>query len=195
MTKTVLINKNGVGVEKQFRDIKHETIYKKCGFSNDTNFSLIHSFKCKDNYVHVFGKDKGKAGDVNKFEYPPPMDNTLYYGNMLLLATEEKELNCDKIINYNIGDWRRDYDYLMGGFEDLEDSNGDDDESDELDEYDDEQKTKNGYLKDDFVVDDEDDDDENSLYMVSELEEESYEDEGDDENVNDENSSDEEDDE
>lgn len=180
MTKTVLITKNGECQEKNFRDIKEETLYKKCGFSNDKNFSLVQSYKCKDNYVHIFGKNKGKALDVNKFEYPPPIDNNLYYGCMIIIASKEKEINYETILNYSEREWLRDYEYLMGGFEDLDCSNSDDDESDELDEYDDEEKTKNGYLKDGFVVDGDSDYEED--YIDSELEEESYEDSDEDEN-------------
>jgi len=51
--------------------------------------------------------------------------------------------------------WNNYYEYLFGGFEDLATSAIDDEnEEDELANIPDEMKTKDGYLKDGFVVDD-----------------------------------------
>ena len=59
-------------------------------------------------------------------------------------------------------EWEKYYEHLFGGFEDLtQNALEDENEEDELENVPDEMKTKDGYLKDGFVVDD-DDDDENS---------------------------------
>ena len=58
-------------------------------------------------------------------------------------------------------EWNIIYNELMGGFENIEDT--DDEEEEYSDDYPDEMLTEHGYLKDDFVVDD------------NELEPESYE--------------------
>lgn len=181
---SVLIDKHGKCNTKQFRDVNEENLYKKCGFSTNDHFGLIQTFKCKNNYVHLFGKTQGRANTVNKFELPPPIDITLYYGSILILATEKKVLNIKNVINYTKEQWRVDYEFLMGGFEDIENSE-DESESDELDEYSDSEKTKNGYLKDGFVIDEEStsndgvDSSSETEYEDSELEEEEYEDESD----------------
>jgi hypothetical protein len=183
---SVLIDKHGKCTTKQLRDVNEENLYKKCGFSTNDNFGLIQTFKCKDNYVHLFGKTHGRANTVNKFELPPPVDTTLYYGSILILATEKKVLNIADVLNYTKEKWRIDYEFLMGGFEDIENTDNES-ESDEMDEYSDSEKTKNGYLKDGFVVDEEstsnggDDSGSESEYEDSELEEEYYDEEDDNE--------------
>ena len=88
----------------------------------------------------------------------------------------------DEYVDLNKEEWNKIYEKLFGGFEDL---NSDSEESDdELENIPLELKTKDGYLKDGFVVDDPDDsveeyDDEkyNDLIiddMESELSEEEY---------------------
>lgn len=183
---SVLIDKHGKCSTKQFRDINENNLYKRCGFSNNEHFGVIHTFKCKDNYIHLYGKTNGRSNTVNKFELPPPVDNTLYYGSILILATKKKVLNWgnNELMSYTKEKWRVDYEFLMGGFEDVENTDGET-ESDEMDEYSESEKTKNGYLKDGFVVDEEDlsnpseDSYDEGEYEDSELDEEDYESESD----------------
>ena len=64
------------------------------------------------------------------------------------------------LVNYNekfndvtIEEWERAYEKLYGGFENLVDlSKEDEEEEDELEDVSDSEKTKSGYLKDEFVV-------------------------------------------
>jgi hypothetical protein len=61
---------------------------------------------------------------------------------------------ADKFINLDKELWSKIYEKLFGGFEDLAQTAEEDDaEEDELDAVPDIKKTKNGYLKDGFVVD------------------------------------------
>lgn len=175
----VIIDKHGKCITKQFRDLNKDNLYKKCGFSNNEHFGLIHTFKCKDNYVHLYGKTNGRANTVNKFELPPPVDNTLYYGSILVLSTEKKVLEINDVNIYTKEKWRIDYEYLMGGFEDIVNTDNETD-SDELEGYSDSEKTKNGYLKDGFVVDEKHQSSDDSEYEDSELTVESYESEDED---------------
>ena len=62
--------------------------------------------------------------------------------------------------------WKRVYEHLFGGFEDLGDESEEESE-DELDSVPPEKKTKNGYLKDGFVVDPEDEDSDEESYEES----------------------------
>ena len=76
----------------------------------------------------------------------------------------------DKIIDIEVKDWEKIYEYLFGGFEDLND--GSEESEDELANVPESQKTKSGYLKDSFIVEDEDEED--ILDLGSELSEEDY---------------------
>jgi hypothetical protein len=106
-------------------------------------------------YVDVWAKNDGRAGNENKYELPPPIDELIFYGNIALVARVDKETTIDITIEL----WNTIYEKLFGGFEDLaataiEDEN----EIDELDAIPLHKKTSNGYLKDGFIVDDDSED-------------------------------------
>lgn len=168
MTKIVIINKNGSITTKNIKNINPNDLYKKCGYKNNKNFKFIYSFKVKSKYINIYGKEVGRANNENKFEYPPPIDNKIYFGNMcaLMTTTMLTSINCFNeditFMDYTSDDWNKDYETLMGGFDETN-NDDDDEEEDELQHIPDNKKTKEGYLKDDFVVDDnEDEDDEDA---------------------------------
>ena len=150
---------------------------KKCGYRNHDGFSCYHTWRYKNKhkysfhtgggggdgdgdgdatvpkyiYVDLWAKTDGRAGQENKYELPPPIDELLVFGNMALVARIDKET----AVNLTIELWNKIYEKLFGGFEDLsltvaEDEN----EIDELDAIPDCKKTSSGYLKDGFVVED-----------------------------------------
>lgn len=154
----VLLQKNGDAVTKKTKDMTFENLYKKCGFRSDTDFERKHiwSVKTKDDIylVAVYGKTKGRAGQENKSELPPPVDTMLFYGAIgLVRITQQGDIG-----DLTVEEWNKLYEALYGGFEDL----GSEDSVEEVDSVDDETKydkselTKSGYLKDDFVVSDSD---------------------------------------
>ena len=108
-------------------------------------------------------KTAGRANTENKYEFPPPIDNVLFFGSCVLISRDDNNNPKDLTIEQ----WDKIYDELYGGFEDI----GDED-SEEEEEEDDPNipKTKSGYAKDDFV----EDDDEDYLECSSELSEEEY---------------------
>jgi hypothetical protein len=187
MVNFVIIEKSGTITTKNDVSLNINELYKKCNFRKNNDFNLAHIFKMKNYYLFVYGKVHGKANQENKFEFPPPIDNTLFFGSMAILKSYEKNIDNNNIVDYDSQQWKKDYEKLMGGFEDLN-SDGEY-ESDELKEYSKEELTKEGYLKDDFVVDETEETEEtdepeksNSLdsddeYSDSELSEEDYEDE------------------
>lgn len=164
-------------------------LYKKCGFKKAEGFDKQTEWNVKLNgeryFVSLFAKTDGKAGSENKYDFPPPVDTKLFFGNCALVATD----GAKKSITLTVELWTKLYEKLFGGFEDLSMALMDDDnEEDELDNVSDSKKTKNGgYLKDGFVVDDDVESDENMDITItsdditddtcdagSELSEESY---------------------
>jgi len=106
---------------------------KKCGYRNHDGFSCYHTYKYKnkkkfsfyvDNedviptyiYVDVWAKTDGRAGNENKYEMPPPVDEIIYYGNIALVARTDKE----HAVNLTATIWNVIYERLFGGFEDLD---------------------------------------------------------------------------
>ena len=139
------------------KDYKEEELYKKCGFKNSSGFSLQTEWDVKiegQKYVvAMYGKLDGKSNMVNKYDWPPPVDNHLYFGSCCLVGMLRDHDNNKVLTNLSLELWNKIYEKLFGGFEDLTATN-DDDEEDELDAIPASKKTKKGgYLKDGFVVD------------------------------------------
>ena len=149
----IIIDKKGDIKESKIKS--PEEIYKKCGFKSPKDFEhqTTWTVDCGTENVDVrlYAKTTGRANSENKYEFPPPVDNELYFGSVALLAFSQD----DEILDLYSETWEKMYEDLYGGFEDLgeEDSS----EEDELEDVPDEFKTKEGYLKDGFVVPDDND--------------------------------------
>ena len=169
MTNVVIVQKTGELKEINIKSLQISDLYKKCGFRKADGFSFRHTWKSKLNeeivWVSVFSRDSGKANTENKYDLPPPVDTTLYFGNLALVAHSEAVCDNNNFVDLTSKDWNIIYEKLLGGFEDLNATAEQDElETDELDSVPSEYKTKGGYLKDGFVVDSAEDDGENSLY-------------------------------
>jgi len=160
MSLTVLVfEKNGTIKEQTIKKFNELELYKKAGLKSSTGFNNrtiwnIDGIKGKSYHLSLFGKIDGRANSENKYEFPPPVDNTLFFGNCILVNKDEDDVP----INITKKEWTEIYDHLYGGFDDI----GDDaDEEEEEDEDDDLPRTKSGYVKDGFIVEDgENDEDE-----------------------------------
>ena len=153
-----------------------EMLCKKAGFKTVQGFELHHKYHLSNatsNVVHVYGKINGKANNENKYDFPPPIDNTLFFGNCVLVMVdcdsgEVKELTTDV--------WEKIYERLFGGFEDLNAGGAGaivadmmDQQLDELEMTEEERRimkdpktkfSRQGYVMDDgFIVDDDEADD------------------------------------
>jgi hypothetical protein len=164
----IIVDKTGVLKLLTIKDFLEEDLFKKCGFKKSENFDKHTEWKLKypkngPTYViSVYGKDDGRANSENKYDFPPPIDNKLFFGSCAIVAKMKNSNNILTYTNLSLELWEKIYEELFGGFEDLaltaaEDEN----EEDELANVPKEKKTKHGYLKDGFVVDsDKDNDDE-----------------------------------
>jgi hypothetical protein len=154
MAQIVIIEKNGAVQETELKLPYNESeLYKKAGLKSAKDFDLQTEWGAevdgKSFSVSVFGKTSGRAGQENKYEFPPPIDNVLLFGPCILV----NKIN-GKVADLTREEWLKIYEYLYGGFEDLGEE---DSELSEDDVDDDAPRTKEGYVKDDFVVDDEED--------------------------------------
>jgi hypothetical protein len=152
MTIVLIVEKNGSLKELNIKNYNEEELYKKAGFKNADGFQVATTWnivvKEKSYIISVYGKTSGRAGQENKYEFPPPIDNTLFFGNCIL--TNKNENN--EIVNLTKVEWNSIYEELYGGFEDI----GSEDSEEESEEENELPITKDGYVKDGFVVDDSD---------------------------------------
>jgi hypothetical protein len=174
----ILVDKTGVLKSVGVKDFKEEDLFKKAGFKKPDGFKKQTEWnvKLKDKryFVSVYAKTDGRANTENKYDFPPPIDTTLYFGACVIVC-KECMTNKDVILcDLSLELWEKIYEKLFGGFEDLALTCIEDEaEEDELANIPAEKKTKNGYLKDGFVVDsDEDEDDDDIDDSSSEFEDE-----------------------
>jgi len=184
MASIIIIEKNGNLKEVVCNE---KDIYKKCGFTKENNFLKHHTWEVQINNtlykIAFYGKKEGRANNENKYDFPPPVDNPIFFGNCILFAKDVK----GDYVDLKIPLWIKIYEKLFGGFENLDETvEEDDNEEDELDNIPDELKSKDGYLKDDFVVDEEiEDDDDEDDEEDSWDDDEEEQDEDDDEELDD----------
>lgn len=189
----IVVETNGNLKKTLFKKFNKETLYKKCNLKKPDDFEQKTKWSVtidSEKYtVFLYAKEKGRANNENKYDFPPPVDNNLFFGNCVLFAKD-----CDNdYTDLSIELWNKIYEKLFGGFENLDATAQDDeDEEDELENIPTEMKTKEtGYLKDDFVVDDDDEPDEEA---EDDDEEDEEEESWDDNEENEENDEDDDDD-
>ena len=208
----VLVEKNCDLKSLSVKDYKEDELFKKCGFKKVDGFSKQIDWPIKMDgqkyIISMYGKTDGKANMENKYDFPPPIDNKLFFGCCVLVG-QIRDNNKKTFINLSIELWNKIYDKLFGGFEDLtvnskngknsknnnDNDNDEDNEIDDNDEDNDEdelavisktKKTKQtGYLKDGFVVDDDDNNDNDDEDDHSSEDDSLDEDDNNDNNVND----------
>lgn len=157
MTTIIIVDKTGNLKELKLREYDPEQLYKKCGYRKNVDFEKKTIWEVnlngKEMNIELWGKEVGKANNENKYDFPPPVDNNLFYGSCALVRFKK-----DSVKDLSKELWEKVYEHLFGGFEDLNQMEEDDeDEEDELDSIPKSMKTKAGYLKDGFVVDNSDD--------------------------------------
>tara|TARA_Y100000816_G_C26078052_1_gene567756 strand:+ start:869 stop:1384 length:516 start_codon:yes stop_codon:yes gene_type:complete len=151
MVKVLIIDKFGNINEIETNKLTKEDLYKKCNYRKSKNFEMLHKWVIKKYIIELHGKREGKANFENKYEFPPPIDNELYFGSLALVNVNEEGEMLDICKN----EWLKIYKNLYGGFENLADTAEEDElEIDELKNIPIKMKTSGGYLKDGFVVDD-----------------------------------------
>ena len=158
----VIVERNGSLKDSDIKEslICAEELSKKCKFKKVDGFIKrtqwgYSSKNEKENVsskitVELWAKDDGIANSENKYDFPPPVDSELFFGACALVARDSK----NNYINLTKDKWNKIYEYLFGGFESLvANDDDDDDEEDELESISKNKKTRDGYLKDGFVVD------------------------------------------
>jgi hypothetical protein len=154
----IIVDKSGTLKSVLVKDFKDEDLFKKCGFKKGEDFTRQVEWSIKHNgekyFVSVYAKTDGRANSENKYDFPPPIDTKLFFGNCAIVAKLKKD-DTFECTNLTVELWEKFYEKLFGGFEDLTLTCGDDEEEeDELANVPKEKKTKKGgYLKDGFVVD------------------------------------------
>jgi hypothetical protein len=154
MVKIVVVVKNSDCVTVDFETYTEDKLYRKCNFRKSEGFKMQATWKInikeQEHTICLYGKINGKHNTINNFEFPPPVDKQLFYGNCAIVNFDKN----NNVIDIDCELWFKLYEKLLGGFYNLKDTEIDDNnEVDELDNIAKEYKTKDGFLKDGFIVD------------------------------------------
>lgn len=154
----IIVEKVGTLKALSIKDFKVEELYKKCGFKKGEDFLKQVEWNAKYDgkkyFIEVYAKTDGRGNSENKYDFPPPIDSKLFFGSCAILAYVKQEDGSKLYTDLSLALWNKIYEKLFGGFEDLAATAAEDEEEeDELANVPKEKKTKQGYLKDGFVVD------------------------------------------
>jgi len=163
MPTILIVEKNGTLKEHTIKgDLNPDEFYKIAKFKDATDFENESSWEVdvldKTYNISLFAKTTGRAGQENKYELPPPVDEILYFGRCLLVNEDGTDLTINM--------WNGIYEELFGGFEDI----GDEDSEEEDEDLTGVTLTKSGYMKDSFITDDGEIDGSDESYKESAVE-------------------------
>jgi len=156
MPSIVIVEKNGELKVREYKSTNTDELYKKCNLKKSEGFDKVAEWgysKKGDGRVTVelWARSEGQANQENKYDFPPPADSELFFGSCALLLRDSNM----KIADLTVEKWNKIYEHLFGGFETLADNaDEDDEEEDELANVPSSMKTKDGYLKDGFIIED-----------------------------------------
>ena len=107
-----IIIKDNLNLEK----FTFKNIFKNKGKGKLTK---LHVFYYNKFNICLYGwKEKNKTSKTNLFEFPPPIDTTLFYGDILLI-----KLNNNKITNFTIKEFEEFYNKIFKEFFNLNELN------------------------------------------------------------------------
>tara|TARA_B100001741_G_scaffold312173_1_gene314916 strand:+ start:1442 stop:2083 length:642 start_codon:yes stop_codon:yes gene_type:complete len=133
----------------------HDNIEREC------------DYEWNDNLISMYCWSEGSESKINKHDLPPPVDNELYYGDILVLRHDNGNLIDLSKDNYN-----QFYEDAFGGFEDIE-------EEEEVSSDEEPTQSDIDFIASEGEVSDEDYSEGEEEEAVSESEEESEEDSAD----------------
>jgi len=87
MSLTVLIiDKTGSVTEQTIKKFDEADLYKKAGLKSAAGFKMytewvVPELNGKSYHVCLYGKADGRANSENKYEFPPPVDNVMFFGS------------------------------------------------------------------------------------------------------------------
>ena len=127
MPSIVIVEKGGDLKALEYKSTNTDELYKKCSFKKSEGFGKVSEWtysKKGENMITVelWARSDGQANQENKYDFPPPADNELFFGNCALLA-RDSNMN---IIDLSVERWNRIYEHLFGGFETLADNEDED---------------------------------------------------------------------
>ena len=158
-TTIVIIEKDGQFKELTVKEFNTGELYKKCGFKQSSQFEKHFEWTIQELEltIELYGKTIGRTNFENSVVFPKPMHKTKFYGNCVVVAktlTTSTSASAGEYISLKRDQWIQVFEALHEVEELDKTAAEDENEVDELATVPKHLKTKDGYLKDGFVVSD-----------------------------------------
>jgi hypothetical protein len=107
MPHIIVIDKSGTIKSTNVKEVSAENMYRKAGLKSGENFKLQHTWGKSDGLdcnVCLYAKTApSRAGQENKYDFPPPVDNTLFFGSCVLVR---KNIEMTEVLDLGESDWK-----------------------------------------------------------------------------------------
>ena len=153
MVTVLIVQKTGVVVEANLKQFSIEEVCKKARVKNATDYkqATVWSIMIDKVQYHIalYARSTGRAGQENKYEFPPPVDSALYFGPCMLVQ-QNSPSDATAVTSLSEETWKKVYNHLCGGFEEcLESDDEEEDDEDTEVEEDEEEEEEELILHDD----------------------------------------------
>ena len=103
MINCILIQNNEIN-EVKVKNLTEDSIYKKCNFKNDTDFSKLKIWNYDNFSIELWGKNKGFSNSLSNFELFKNNGLNIYGKSIFLMKNDEDKyisLNKENFNNYS----------------------------------------------------------------------------------------------
>jgi hypothetical protein len=119
MASVVVLQKNGELRSAKWRDVAFSAVQKNLKLGEPVTVLAKFDY-ADDGKLLILGSQSGEAGQENKHELPPPIDNVLLFGDAVAIATEAGDLQHP--LNLTIASYKKWLTDAFKGFEEIDSS-------------------------------------------------------------------------
>jgi len=133
MTKFIIISKSqNVISEELDQEVTIKNIHELLQNNrNQTDLKKLYMWDFEAEKIEMYGYINGKEKEINKLELPEPIENKLYYNELIFFSSNDD----NEYIDLDEEDFKDFYDMIFGGFDDIDSEDSDENFTD--DEYED----------------------------------------------------------
>lgn len=110
----------------------------KKAIKSKTDVELLGSYEFPPLTIYMFGAIDGKQGTENEHELPPPHDNILAFGDIVMIASQNKDYSVPE--PFTPANYEKFYQYIFEGDDEDEEEDADEEEEVEEEAEEDEEK-------------------------------------------------------
>jgi hypothetical protein len=90
MSRILIVEKTGVIKESSVKSYVETDLYKKAGLKSPEGFEQVHQWTIDGTTISLYGKTSGRAGQENKYDFPPPVDKILFFGSCIYFISHSR---------------------------------------------------------------------------------------------------------